>query len=531
MVIGSSPLLQATSTPNLLYASPGHTGTLPLRSTFNIAIKVANFEPFDGWNIYVRTNASVINPVALSITGNIFEANGTGASQFELANCINRSGTSGCTTDPLGGIGVVQSAVSYLGGTLSGSGLLFTITYNVTGVGFSDISIFNDFISNGSKSTVAHTTISGTYGVRPPKPDFSIEPLPDLGITLTRTHNVSQSATIVIDSVDNLSGLVSISVSTMLTASVKPSSIFLPTGGTNSSTVTITATNTTTSTQYLVNVTAVISSIHHSEIFSVQVNPIPDFIISVSPSLLNIPATGYGLSVVTIDTETGFTGQIHLKLDVPSGPVAWLDATEFTISPGQPSSTLLEVRTPSSDFPFKYLINITASSPSSATHMPFTVTVKPPKPDFSFQIASPDFIIQAGQSRSFTISTASVNYFKGQIFLLASTLSGINEKFSRPSLALEYGNSSTSLMMVSTDAFLALGFHSINVTALGTTFLGDPVNHSVIISVKIIPSTGVLAILGLHPLVYFGIVGTLWAGLIGVAVKEIRKPKPQRFLH
>jgi hypothetical protein len=30
--------------------------------------------------------------------------------------------------------------------------------------------------------------------------------------------------------------------------------------------------------------------------------------------------------------------------------------------------------------------------------------------------------------------------------------------------------------------------------------------------------------------VYFGIVGTLWAGLIGVAVKEIRKPKPKRFL-
>jgi hypothetical protein len=85
-------------------------------------------------------------------------------------------------------------------------------------------------------------------------------------------------------------------------------------------------------------------------------------------------------------------------------------------------------------------------------------------------------------------------------------------------------------MTVSTDAFLALGFHSINVTALGTTFLGDPVNHSAIINVKIIPATGILTILGLHPLVYFGIVGTLWAGLIGVAVKEIRKPKPKRFL-
>ncbi len=503
-------------------------------STFSVTIKVANFENFTGWDIHVKTNSSIINPTALTVHPNVIAENVSGSNPIELANCVNGFGTPGtnCSYDPFVGNGFVRSAVANQGnGVASGDGLLFTVSYDVVAAGFSNITILADTISNGSKGGVVHTTISATYGTPVVKPDFFIGANPaDLVLTLAVSHNVSQTSTITLTSIDNFTGTANLSAKATLQTTLSAKQVTLPKNGTSTFTITVWANSATTSTQYYVNLTAVIGTKSHSLLITVQVNPAPDFLISVSPSVLEIPATGYGLSAVTIDTQTSFSGQVHLKLDVPSGPVAWLDATDFTISPGQPASTLFNVRTPSSDFPFKYLINITASSPSSTTHTPFTITVKPPKPDFSFQIASPDFVVQAGQSRTFTISTASVNYFKGQIFLLASTLSGINEKFSRQSLALEYGNSSTSLMTVSTDAFLALGFHSINVTALGTTFLGDPVNHSVIINVKIIPATSILTILGLHPLVYFGIVGTLLAGLIGVAVKEIRKPKPKRFL-
>lgn len=524
------------TTPNLLYASPSQTVQLPLGTKFDIAIKVANFDPFNGWDIHVRTNSSVINPIALTIIPNYFSANQSGSSPTELANCINGLGTPSpnCFTDPFVGKGIVRSAVSYISTLTSqgGSGLLFTITYNVTGFGFSNISIFDDTIPNG-RGPVSHTTLPGTFGSQTTRPDLTIGATPtDLVLTLSRSYTVSINATIAVTSIDNLAGPVRLSAKSALSVSLYPSSVMVVANATSYSTLMVLAANTTQSTRYFVNVTATIGSISSWQILSILVEPPPDFVMSVTPSILKIHETNSGTSIITLDTQTGFSGSIHLKMDVPPVPglIASLGATDLSISPGQPATTLFAVRTPPSDFPFKYLINITASSTSASTHPPLVITVRSPSPDYTFLVGTASYVVQAGQSRTFTLNATSVDYFRGQLFLVASSLSGIREVFSRSSISLDFGNSSTTLMTITTDSFLALGNHVINVTSLGNYFLGTPVNHSIMITITVVSGSVAGTILGLQPTAYFGILGALWLGLIGVAIKEFRKEKPKRFL-
>ena len=517
---------------------------LAVGSTFSILIKVANFEPFNGWDIHIKTDASVLSPVDLTTSSNIFAANGTSNFSTELAHCLNGAGsTSNCSTDPFGGDGIVWSAVTYFG-TANGDGSLFDVTYTVQGAGFSNIDILFDTISSGSKTGVLHTTVSATYGTPVSRPDFSIVTNPtNLVLTLAASHNVSQNALITLTSFDNFNGTALISAKASLQTTLSPTQVYLPKNGTATSTITVWANSSTTSTQYLVNVTAIVNSKPHSQVLIAQVNPVPDFIMSVSPSLLKVHAMNSASSLITLDTQSDFSGMIHLKMDVPQVPglIASLGATDLDISSGQPATTILGVRTPASAYPFKYLINITASSRQS-THVPFTITIRPPASDFAFTIGASGFVVQAGKSLTVTLNATSVDYFRGRLFFLASSFSGIRSAFTRPSVALDfgpdtstisqidYGNSSSSQMMITADPTLPQGNHNINVTALGTTFLGVPVNHSIIITVTVVPVPSATTILGLPPLAYFGIIGVLWVGLLGVAVKEIRRPKPRRFL-
>ncbi len=149
-----------------LYLTPETTQVAPLGSTFTILIKVSAMDQFNGWDIQVVSDQTVLNATSLSITGNIFDVNTTGGTPFEIVHCVNGKGA-GCTSSD--GKGIVHSAY---GNTAfaGGSGLLFTIVYQVVGsnplspYSLYSIKIQNDLISSSSPSGVPHTTLGGTYG-------------------------------------------------------------------------------------------------------------------------------------------------------------------------------------------------------------------------------------------------------------------------------------------------------------------------------------------------------------------------------
>lgn len=545
-LFGSPQIFPSVHAAGLVYVNPETTPIQSVGSNFTVTVQVANIDPFNGWDIQIQSNSSVINATSLSIAGNIFVANYTGSQIFPLANCINGVGVK-CTSSDV--MGVVHSAVLAFGSPLpsgpTAGGLLFTITYHVVGSStYSPIHILSEVIPDGANPPVSVQTEDGIYGV-PPGQGFKLTASPNAtsirigSPNATSTQKESRvNVTVTVSSFGGYSGVVYLTLKSsqsglLLSLNVTSVSV-LPS---QASYVNLNVTSDPAYSKYnqtgtvRITVTGTSSGLPETTIVSINVLPPPDFVMGVSPSLLKIHATNSGSSIITLDTQSGFSGSIHLRMDVPPVPGlrASLGATDLTISPGQPAMTVFAVRTPPSDLPFVYLINITASS-QSLTHNPFQIIVRSPSPDFGFQVGGSGFVVQAGQSRSFTLNMTSVDYFRGQLFFLASSFSGIKEAFTRSSVALTLGNSSTSLMTITTDAYLAPGNHDINVTVLGTTFLGVQVNHSQIITITVIEGPVSKTILGVQPPIYFGIVGVLWLGIIGAAVREIRRPKPKRFL-
>ncbi len=159
----------------LLYINPPQQGPFASGTTVTYQVKVANIDPFNGWDISVSTDPTAVNPSSFTITSNLLAANFS-QTVLELIHCVNGSG-SGCTlTD---GPGVVHSSVVVLGPppqTGPSSGVLFTITYTAGTGTFSSVHIFNDVISNGTPTPVAHTTQDGVYGNRPPTASFTATP-------------------------------------------------------------------------------------------------------------------------------------------------------------------------------------------------------------------------------------------------------------------------------------------------------------------------------------------------------------------
>lgn len=143
--------------------NPGNVAVLPIGGSFLVQVKVASMDQFNGWDIQIFYNQAIINATGLTITGNIFDANTTGGTPFEIVHCVNGKGTS-CNTSA-DGPGVVHSAYGNTAFT-SGSGLLFSVTFQVLRADPRDtLAVRNDLVSSSSPSGVPHITISGSYGL------------------------------------------------------------------------------------------------------------------------------------------------------------------------------------------------------------------------------------------------------------------------------------------------------------------------------------------------------------------------------
>jgi len=148
-----------------LYITPASTASLPVGSTFSVQVKVSSMDQFNGWEIQIFSDRNIVRPTSISTAGNTFLANTTGGVAFELRNCVDGMGSGCClfSCTPLDGPGIADSAHGYTK-PVSGSGLLFTVSFQVVSTGFSPITIQNDQFSSGRGSFVAHSTTNGAYG-------------------------------------------------------------------------------------------------------------------------------------------------------------------------------------------------------------------------------------------------------------------------------------------------------------------------------------------------------------------------------
>ena len=147
LLLGTPEIFPSVHAAGLVYVNPPAIALQPIGSVFNVQVQVAGLDPFNGWDIQIQSNPSVVNATSLSIDGNLLAVNDS-IQLFQVANCINGNSCHASGD----GMGVVHSAAFAIGSQLplgSSDGLLFTITYKVVGSGtYSSIHVFSAVIAD-----------------------------------------------------------------------------------------------------------------------------------------------------------------------------------------------------------------------------------------------------------------------------------------------------------------------------------------------------------------------------------------------
>lgn len=522
LVATPRPSTVAAAPTGIVYVTPETIPILPVNSTFNISVKVANMAQFNNWDIEVATDP-VITAIKLSdyqTTSNILTANTTGI-PIEAAHCVNNVG-SGCgLTD---GIGVVHSS---FGDTqsVSGSGLLFTITYNVTtSRPYSPFIIQEESFSISSNGLVAYYVLDGAYG----QPDFTLSPNPP---SVTVFESSSNTTRIVLDSVTFAGGvnLTAISTNLGLKVSLNPTQVRLAPSGTASAILTVNA-DVNSAALYPVRVTATSGQVSHSRLVDVHVPANSDFALGASPGELRTHAGNSNATTIIVKSENGFAGPVNLTLQAPPGTTASLNTTQVMIPLGGEANATLSFTAQSSFTRFRDSFNVTGSS-GSIIHT-IDVIGEPPLPDFGVTANPLSATVQAGESKVLTIGLTSLDYYAGTIYLLGTAKSGVSFSFQSSTLYLNISQTVLVTLTVNTNSTTSPGDHSITLTGLDGSLTRHEANVTLtVLAAAPTPSRPKL-VFGLQPTVYFGTIGALTILLVILGIRELRRPKERdrRFL-
>src|SRR2546428_12904211 len=103
-----------------LFVGPTPQVPFSVGTIFTYQVNVTAMDPFDSWDVVVQADSNVLDPLSISVAGNML------GSVTPVANCVNGGG-SGCTIKDNKGGG--HSPASIFSTPISGRGLLFSIKY------------------------------------------------------------------------------------------------------------------------------------------------------------------------------------------------------------------------------------------------------------------------------------------------------------------------------------------------------------------------------------------------------------------
>src|SRR5438128_1081307 len=471
----STPLAHAAGT---LFFSPASQGPFAMGTMITYQVNVTGMDAFNAWDVSVETDPSVLNPVSISVAGGIL------GSVVQVANCINGSGTGCSITD---GAGVAHSsAASGTGIAVGGSGLLFTITYQVAGSGFSYLTIPPglDILAN-SGSTVSHTTDEGVYGIAPiiSKPAFLNIPVGSFGNSTITVNSINGFAgkvnvTAVVSPILSNGPLALLTNSTPFTG--PKVSVLLSAGGTSKVSLNVTTTTATPLETFTINVTEASGILQR--FFLVPVNVV-DFSITASTTSLSFAAGSSGVSSVTVGSVFGFAGNVTVTASVSpvvaNGPLISLSNSTFSgtslivrVVAGGATSATLNVATTTSTPAGVYLVVLTGTNGSLQHSLLVSVSMISSFTLTSTPVVPSSFI--AGGSATSTITLTSLG-LTGSLALVASiSPAGANS----PSVFLSNSSSTATVVIVK----LISGSVGSAVLRIGSTTSTSPGTYTITVT-------------------------------------------------
>ena len=344
-----------------LFMAPSSQPAQAVGSMLTYEVNVTGMDPFNVWDVSVKSDPAVLNPVSISVANDIL------GSVFQVANCINGVGTGCAITD---GAGVAHSAAaSGTGAAFGGAGLVFTITYQVMGSGFSFLTIPAglDTIAN-SGATITHSDIGGVYGTPPilPIAGFTFSPTaPNRGDKVTFDGSSSTDANVGGTIVNYAWTLTPIAGGAMITNMTTEPIMIHTFGPTEVGTFSV---------ALVVSDNLGISSPPTAQMITVtQLTP-SDFSFSADTNSLTIHPGHSGSSVLTLQGLNGFTGDVTLSASAPSGLFSSFDVNPVSVSTTSVTSVLTvtaHIR------PGTYSVTINATDGTLVHSITLTVVVAP----------------------------------------------------------------------------------------------------------------------------------------------------------
>jgi hypothetical protein len=222
------------------------------------------------------------------------------------------------------------------------------------------------------------------------KSDFSLTSVPGI---ISVPQGSSSTATITMDSLNNFSGTVTLSVSVTPTianttsVSLNPASAFIASGGSATSILTVQASQSATVFNYwAVRLKGISGNVTHTLLITLAITkPPPDFKVSANPASMTVSIGSTGTSTITLTSLYNFTGTVSLTASVspadttasfsPVNPTASFNPASVNLSANGTGMSTLSVSKSLLTTPGTYTVAITANSGTISHSATVTVTV------------------------------------------------------------------------------------------------------------------------------------------------------------
>src|SRR2546425_6409495 len=494
-------------TPTLTPATVTLTGGKSANSTLTVSI--SSNTPIGNYIVSVNaTSGGVLHQILVSV--NIVDFSVTSGS----STLTMLAGRTNSTTVRITGINSFNNTVTLTGTwnpvTLNGPSLLFApVNVTATKIGSvnSTLTISTSPFTLAVNYTLTITATSITPGgnlvheialtifVRG---DFALKPSTTsqgLASNSSVTITIGLNSTGFTGPVSMSSSIIPSSVGagpTLPTASFSPLTVKLTAGGTNTTTLTLTAASNVPAGRYNVTITGTNGRLVHSTLILVTVGA--NFTIS---GTLTTPQTfdagGSALANVTL-TSTGFTGNVTLRLIVPSGLTASLSASNVTLTPGTSFTSRLTMSTTVATPARSYIVTVNATSGSIFRLTSFTLNITG-----NFTISSSPSTVTIAAGKSGTASTTMNSAGLNATLTLTSTVtpapssSTIGVIITPNHQSLGFGGSKTSTLTISTATFTLAGTYSVTITATSGSIVHSTILRVIVtgnFTIASIPSTG-----------------------------------------
>jgi len=419
-------LLGAFLVPSLAHAATGIVSVnggnninAPGASTVTVPINVANSNPFNGFDIQVFADPSILRGSSVSLSGSVLSNSPTIV--LECIDGVLIAGTV-CSANDVAGV-VHLAAVQNSLTSNPTTGLLFSINYNIVGSTTGTPIGYQTGCTNTSTGNSDCVTIANGSGVAVPETDqgATFANLIDFTMTPARAALSTPSGIPISDTISYASeggyqDLLDVTCTATAGLTCTPASDTVDlTGPTASDTFTVSGTTTGSITVSATGEGLNGISRSHSVTISVRIAA-PDFGIALSQSGVTISrGSSDSTTMVNVNGFGGFSGTVSFTVSSASGITGSAPSATLTNDGSglSTASSTLTISVASSVPTGDYTLTVTGSSGVHSHSAMMTVHV--PGQDFSFAAVPDSISIVRGGTVAADLNLASIGNFAGTI--------------------------------------------------------------------------------------------------------------------